>query len=244
MQAGTQRSRAIGSNEPDPNLRGQRASHQINTLLDVECHLRDEIQRNSAQLPYFRIQNGYFSPLVSFQHLYEHFQAVAEGGQDGSNSTVATLCEKYIIAALRIGLVEDATVTTPIYANDGSTTQEALHTVSQAYCSALSLSSSVATQSTALLATSVLQGAYEGTLLFGILHALRTLERQIRDEGRSAEQLQLPTVFLTKVGGGVFNNEASWIKDAIRYGLHAVSPYGVPLDVALVHFRCVDPFYL
>ena len=53
-----------------------------------------------------------------------------------------------------------------------------------------------------------------------------------------------PKVLLTKVGGGVFENEDSWIQDSIANAVkNAPWRYGVGLDIRIVHFGRIDEGY-
>jgi len=96
--------------------------------------------------------------------------------------------------------------------------------VSQAYCSALPVAySGIAPAAWAPFARLVLEAAYEATLLAAV-------EQQ--RQGGSA------TVLLTRLGGGVFGNEAAWIDEAMQRALHTVADRG--LDVVLVSYGHID----
>lgn len=97
--------------------------------------------------------------------------------------------------------------------------------VSQAYCSALPVAySGIAPAAWAPFARLVLEAAYEATLLAAV-------ERH--RQGGSA------TVLLTRLGGGVFGNDAAWIDAAMARALHTVAHCG--LDVVLVSYGSIDP---
>ncbi len=97
--------------------------------------------------------------------------------------------------------------------------------VSQAFCSALPLGySHLPSRLWALFAQLVLEATYEATLL--------AAAEQTFAGGSNV-------VLLTRVGGGVFGNEAGWIDDAIERALGVVADAG--LDVRIVGFREVDP---
>jgi len=49
-------------------------------------------------------------------------------------------------------------------------------------------------------------------------------------------------VFLTQLGGGVFQNPHEWIKDAIIKNLKKYKEY--PLDVYVVHYKQIDKRYM
>jgi len=90
--------------------------------------------------------------------------------------------------------------------------------VSQAFCSALPVAySDLRAGDWEPLAGLVLEAAYEATLLAAVLNG-----------SRGGSQV----VLLTRLGGGAFGNEASWIDRAMVRALHSVQPY--ELDVRLV----------
>ncbi|BBX09937.1 hypothetical protein [Mycolicibacterium aichiense] len=97
--------------------------------------------------------------------------------------------------------------------------------VSQAFCSALPLGySRLPRQEWELFARLVLEATYEATLLAAVERAA----------GGGSN-----IVLLTRVGGGVFGNEGSWIDHAIERALNVVKDAG--LDVRIVGYRGVDP---
>lgn len=97
--------------------------------------------------------------------------------------------------------------------------------VSQAFCSALPLGySRLSRREWEPFARLVLESTYEATLLAAAEQATA---------GGST------TVVLTRVGGGVFNNDPGWINDAIERALGIVEHAG--LDVRLLCHRTVSP---
>ena len=116
---------------------------------------------------------------------------------------------------LRIGLHRDVEVT-----DEG-----AGHLVSQAYCSALPVAyNHIRRRSNwGKFAGLVLEAAYEATLLSAVLN------RQASD---------MPVVFLTRLGGGAFGNEAQWITTAMRKAL--ATCWDAALDVRIVSFMKPD----
>lgn len=74
-------------------------------------------------------------------------------------------------------------------------------------------------------AKSILDGAYEGTLLVASILAAKH-KRRIK-------------VFLTSLGGGAFGNPQSWINESIKAALLRFRDQ--PLDVKLVHYRAPPP---
>ncbi|CAB9496928.1 expressed unknown protein [Seminavis robusta] len=128
-----------------------------------------------------------------------------------------------MIRRLRIGVQQDCQVT-----DDA----DSVRLVTQTYNSAISISYSLlSTKRWEPVAKVVLNGTYKATFLVGVLEYLRAIE-----EGREPQP-----IFLTKVGGGVFGNEHSWIVQSMGEALHMASSYELPLDVRIVHYGCVDP---
>lgn len=97
--------------------------------------------------------------------------------------------------------------------------------VSQAFCSALPVAyTSVSSKLWEPFARLVLEAAYEATLLAAV--------EQAGDGGSK-------TVLLTRLGGGVFGNDARWITEAIVRALAVIEYAG--LDIRLVSFGDVHP---
>lgn len=96
--------------------------------------------------------------------------------------------------------------------------------VSQAFCSALPLGySRVPRREWEPLARLILEATYEATLLAAAEQA-----------GSGGSNI----VLLTRVGGGVFNNDPSWINDAIERALGIVADAG--LDIRMVCHSAVS----
>lgn len=94
--------------------------------------------------------------------------------------------------------------------------------VSQAYCSALPVNYAnprVPAVQWAVFATLILEGAYEATLCAAALNAQKTGSN---------------LVLLTRVGGGVFGNDAAWIDAAMRRAFRLFK--STDLDVRLVSY--------
>lgn len=90
--------------------------------------------------------------------------------------------------------------------------------VSQAFCSALPIGySDIPAPKWRRFASLVLEGAYEATLLAAALHPRRGGTH---------------TVLLTRLGGGVFRNEAEWIDAAIGRAIARAKNWG--LDIRIV----------
>jgi hypothetical protein len=113
---------------------------------------------------------------------------------------------------LRVGLHTDVDVTDR---------PQPGHRVSQVFCSALPIGySDVPAPHWERFARLVLDATYEATMLAAVLN---------RAERGNA------TVFLTRVGGGVFRNDPQWIDDALQRAVRIVAQAG--LDVRLVSYR-------
>ena len=113
---------------------------------------------------------------------------------------------------LRIGVHRDVEVTD----GDGAPRQF----VTQAYCSALPVAySRLPSPSWELFARLVLEAAYAATLCAAVLNARR---------GAS------DIVLLTRLGGGAFGNDDTWIDAAMHHALTTVT--GLGLDVRLVSY--------
>jgi len=95
-----------------------------------------------------------------------------------------------------------------------------LHSVTQAYCSALPVSyNDQPTEAWSLFAQLILQATYEATFCAAVINSERTGNNRL---------------FLTLVGGGVFGNDIYWICDAIYRACQLFSKSG--LDVAVVSY--------
>ena len=127
----------------------------------------------------------------------------------------------HMISRIRIGVQEDTAVT-----DDRSLNTK----VTQTYNSAISIGySSLPVALWKPVAQVVLDATYEATLLVGVL--------------QSRSGAPPPTVFLTKVGGGVFGNDGAWIRQAMARAIRKVETYGVPLDIRIVHYGSIEQEY-
>lgn len=96
--------------------------------------------------------------------------------------------------------------------------------VSQVFCSALPVAyTRIPSTRWQAFATLVLEAAYEATLWAAVLNTNRATSN---------------VVYLTRVGGGAFGNETTWIDGAIRRALKMVA--GVGLDVRVVSYGQPD----
>jgi hypothetical protein len=171
--------------------RGQSASSQIDCLADLGAAL------GNAESRLWQMRNGYVlaspSGLVEIAH---RLQAASENELDE------------VRKLLRIGIQWNTQVTL----------NNCLHTVSQAYCSALPVAYSRHDAQLWLpFARLVLEAAYEATICTAILNA------SVHGNNR---------VFLTRLGGGAFGNDIDWIMGAIQRALRIYRH--VDLDVAIV----------
>lgn len=122
-----------------------------------------------------------------------------------------------IRSQLRIGIHWDAEVTLN---GDG-------HSVSQVFCSAVPISysdSKLTLTHWEPFARLILEAAYEATLAAGVLNAYRT--------GKNI-------VFLTLLGGGVFNNPMQWIIESLERALNLF--HNCDLDIRIVSFGVSRP---
>jgi hypothetical protein len=118
---------------------------------------------------------------------------------------------------LRIGLHRNVQVTEILGAPP--------HLVSQAFCSALPVAySDIPSEAWTRLAQLVLDAAYEATLLESVLNARRGASN---------------IVFLTRLGGGAFGNQETWIHAAMARALELVKGYA--LDVRIVSYNPPSP---
>jgi hypothetical protein len=130
-------------------------------------------------------------------------EAIIEKGGDGAADEIRR--------RLRIGLHWDVEVTD----NPESPGQ----LVSQAFCSALPVA--YCRFSPGLwrsFATVILEAAYEATLLAGALNANRGVSNE---------------VLLTRLGGGAFGNEATWIDAAVERALHFAADTGIHVQMVV-----------
>lgn len=135
-----------------------------------------------------------------------------------------SLLEDALVRNLQIGVQEDTTVT------------DCGGQVTQTYNSAISIGySHLPDHLWEPMAKIVLQATYEGTLLVAISKAMELQDKTV-------------TVLLTKVGGGVFRNDDSWICVAMAKAIHQVEtlvtkPCGIGLDIRIVHFGDIQEEY-
>jgi hypothetical protein len=228
--------------------RGQRAYTQRNGLHDIEVAFMQKARAElgvGETLPYrepWSVINGYVDA---------ELHAIKAANPLLCDSQHRAL----LTGLLRVGVQQDTAVV------------DTNNLVTQVYCSAISCGySTVSSKLWEPLATMVLRGAYEATLLVGVKNVIRWSLRTARNPvngaaiaaaakaGASlgeAEALaahatvlpHLPKLYLTKVGGGVFANPSTWIGGAILSSLHSVGDLGVPLDIEIVHYGGIESGY-
>jgi hypothetical protein len=139
----------------------------------------------------------------------------------GSYLNTSSAAEKDALrASLRIGVHRDVEVT------DGEVPRRQV--VSQTFCSALPVAyTTIPPVRWRPFAELVLQAAYEATLWAAVLNARRGA---------------CNIVLLTRLGGGSFGNDDTWIAAAMRHALMKVQDFG--LDVRLVSFGAPPPSML
>mmetsp|Transcript_12156 Transcript_12156/g.13485 ORF Transcript_12156/g.13485 Transcript_12156/m.13485 type:complete len:403 (-) Transcript_12156:78-1286(-) len=195
--------------------RGQTKQSQLNGLHRIEDYI------GTDQIPW-KVKNGYI-------------EATSSSDLKAFNEKILNSNTKRedIISRLCIGIQEDTDVTDLITEKKRNRSRAF---VTQTYNSALSIAYSRRASSSTWkpLATTVLDATYEATLLMGIIKALQ------QPKGRR------PIILLTKVGGGVFGNNDEWIRQSMFRAIESMEKQfpTIPMDIRIVHFRQIDPFYL
>lgn len=235
---------------------GQMEHRQINNLDDLERLLQNDENK------YFNILNGYtFS--ADGSKLDRLSDVLADYKRPAADRTISSPELSYddLLGAVKIGLHSEVGVTfrtryEPIDPRENVT-------VTQAYCSALSCAySGIHNHHWEGLARLVLEANYEATLWAAVLNALKastaaasTGASAVVTQGEklcaangtdSAESTAAPQshrheVFLTLLGGGVFQNDPRWICDAIGRALAVMKVHNAPINVHIAHFRNLSP---
>mmetsp|Transcript_286 Transcript_286/g.968 ORF Transcript_286/g.968 Transcript_286/m.968 type:complete len:406 (-) Transcript_286:87-1304(-) len=191
----------------DDKEEGQSKGRQVENLAEIE-----KLLKNGEQQRYFRVVSGY--TMADNDSLTALNGVMAKPG-----------IEDEVIAKLRIGVQQDTEVT--CYAFGQKMCEEEDQLVTQAYCSAISVSYSRARVDLwKPFARLILLGAYEACFYTAVEAALR------HPEWPGSRKL-----YLTALGGGVFGNELSWISEAIDRAMQKFQH--IPLEVYIVSFR--DP---
>ena len=216
---------------------GQRADVQLNTLDALEAAV-DNDRRH-----YWQVRNGYVI-------------APARGAALPALAGVIAARRAELMGLIKIGVHAGVGVT---FASRWKAPPAPL-TVTQTYCSALSLGAYSGGVSPTLwepLARLVLDAAYESTLWAGVLTAGAARSRNnLAQGGGGSREIDgggsgtgsdggadwSRHVFLTFVGGGVFGNRLEWIAAAIGRAVAELEAAGVGghLVVHVCHFRGID----
>ena len=152
----------------------------------------------------WHMQNGY--ALATSDGLHQIHRRI---------STMENAERDRLMGHLRIGIQSGTEVTI----------QDAGHTVTQGYCSALPVAySEHLAHHWESFARFILDASYEATMYAAWANANTTGNR---------------TVFLTCVGGGAFGNPLEWIIDAMKRAFKIVS--NVDLDVRIVSYGSPEP---
>ncbi|TXM99098.1 hypothetical protein FV242_26695 [Methylobacterium sp. WL64] len=177
---------------------GQTTERQLDGLADLGNALAQRLGTERAAL--WAMRNGYALPArASLDAIAEFLSAADEDTLDD------------LRGRLRLGLHRDVEVT------DGPAPRPL---VSQIFCSALPVAYTRLPAATwAPFARLVLEAAYEGTLLAGVLNAARVASDR---------------VLLTRLGGGAFGNADAWIDAAMLQALRLVGDRD--LDVSIVSY--------
>ena len=217
--------------------RGQTKDEQLNALRGIEVFMGK---------PYWQVTNGY---IESTDEALDELNATVLSNPHFANA---------IKSRLMIGIQKDTQVTSPYdilipTANNSYICQTGKypHFVTQTYNSAVGIAYSQCNKASWVpLAKLILEASYEATLLVGALNTLRWLRAHadtIDHDGMCARITitDLPAIFLTKIGTGVFGNDDSWVQEAITKACERVSSdHRVPLNVKIVHYgNKVDPGY-
>eukprot|EP00927_Polykrikos_kofoidii_P049403 TRINITY_DN43465_c0_g1_i1.p1 TRINITY_DN43465_c0_g1~~TRINITY_DN43465_c0_g1_i1.p1 ORF type:complete len:439 (+),score=73.39 TRINITY_DN43465_c0_g1_i1:64-1317(+) len=190
---------------------GQTRSNQVQNLRDIELALDNGTNK------YFKVQSGY---TMGSSHV-EGGVALARLASRLSGNSVSDFREE-LMSKVRIGLQRETEVTNLRFGASRCETKGLL--VTQAYCSAVSVSYSGLSQARwAPFARLILAALYEATLLAAVENALK-----------NPDEPGARRVFLTLLGGGVFGNDLLWILDAMRRAFALFA--GVGLEVVIVSF--------
>lgn len=201
--------------------RGQSYDCQINTMAEIEQMLSNRVNR------YWTMRNGYLLPTAD------------DSLEKLSSRLDSDLKRDTLMAQLRVGVQANTQVTPIPSSGSGSERGSGENCfVTQVYASAVpvgydSKTPRVSPQGVSRedlwmpLALLVLMGTYEATIAVAALQAKVTGKRV--------------TCFLTKVGGGVFQNKNEWIVQAIQRALDIHKHANV--HVKLVHFSGLERGY-
>jgi len=191
--------------------KGQSVKRQVRNLAEVEELLENEKER------FFEVVNGYtLSKDTDLKRLTDKLRK-------------DEVLREEIKKSLRIGVQSDTEVTCSSFGMRPYEGDPGQQLVTQAYCSAVSVSySRCSGNNWELFARLVLDSLYEATLYA----AVRNLARHEDEPGARR-------VFLTAVGGGVFGNDMRWVYDAMRQAFKKFERVG--LEIYLVSYGGSTP---
>ena len=195
----------------------------------------------------FFVQNGYSATLAPERLAKLDAVLAALAAAAAAGDAAARARRAQLLGLVKVGLHENVGVTfasrwkRPGAAEGGGAAAAAeAPTVTQVYCSALAIGySEHGSRGWTHLARLVLDASYEATLWAGVLN---NAAARLRGGGGGGGGVGDEPVFLTRIGGGVFSNEASWIDAAIARALAVVGGEagGARLRVVCHHFRAVS----
>lgn len=191
---------------------GQRKDRQVRNLESIEASLDNEHER------FFEVANGY---TLSTDSRLKRLTAKLKD---------EVLCEQ-LKRELRIGVQSDTEVVCSGFGTRPYEGEPGEQLVSQAYCSAVSVSySRCSAKAWEPFARLILEALYEATL-YAAVHNFRRHE----DEPGARK------VFLTAVGGGVFGNDMRWVYDAMRKAFAKFANVG--FEIYLVSYGGSEPHF-
>eukprot|EP00929_Paragymnodinium_shiwhaense_P050799 TRINITY_DN25587_c0_g1_i1.p1 TRINITY_DN25587_c0_g1~~TRINITY_DN25587_c0_g1_i1.p1 ORF type:complete len:406 (+),score=32.06 TRINITY_DN25587_c0_g1_i1:129-1346(+) len=192
------------------NKESQTRNRQVENLREIE-----ELIKNKAE-GYFQVMSGYTLGKPSdLERL-----ALALKPKE---------IKDQVRERLRIGIQADTEVTSAGFGRQIYEGPEQI--VTQAYCSAVSVSYSGCSQKVwEPLARCILESAYEATMIVAIDNA-------IRNQGKPG----CNKVFLTALGGGVFGNDMNWIYDAMKLAFDKFKDWN--LEVYLVSYGSSEAIF-
>jgi len=198
----------------------------------------------------FFVQNGYSATLAPERLAKLDAELAALAAAAAAGDAAARARRAQLLGLVKVGLHENVGVTfagrwkRPGAAEGvGAAAAAEAPTVTQVYCSALAIGyCQHGGRGWTHLARLVLDANYEATLWAGVLNNAAARRRGGGGGAGGGGGLGDKPVFLTRIGGGVFGNEASWIDAAIARALAVVGGEagGARLRVVCHHFRAVS----
>eukprot|EP00443_Scrippsiella_acuminata_P038053 CAMPEP_0115186382 /NCGR_PEP_ID=MMETSP0270-20121206/9952_1 /TAXON_ID=71861 /ORGANISM="Scrippsiella trochoidea, Strain CCMP3099" /LENGTH=359 /DNA_ID=CAMNT_0002599503 /DNA_START=69 /DNA_END=1148 /DNA_ORIENTATION=- len=185
---------------------GQSKDRQVRNLDDVEMLL------DNANQKFFDVVSGYtLSSPDKVKRLGDYIAHDRAIGEE-------------IKKLLKIGVQQDTEVVATAFGNRPCRGEPRTQLVTQAYCSAVSVSySRVSASLWEPFARLILESAYESTLYAAVENF------NLHPEEPGARK-----VFLTALGGGVFGNDMAWVGDAMRGAFTKFRDVG--LEIYLVSY--------